>query len=607
MASIRPESHRDPSDVELQPVSSTGRSTSKAALALRKRVLDLNQRLQAVRRNFALILIYATVFMDFIGITLLSPGMRFMVDPRDPGAFYDFRHECVWVANSTATSLLDASASCHEAVMAPGKAISIMMFAYGVGQFISTPLMGVASDRFGHRKVLVASTVGTALTFALQGLLWSFWPHVGARFAGGLFSGSRPVCQSYIAASVPSHQRARMMGYVALSMMAALQVGPVLGGSLALVNLRLPLFVASAMAGVTALLLARYLVSPDSLSKAGTDRQASHPADHASAAGSRRLWQTRRLLLVQAGAAMFTTGSMIVCLPIMLADRFGLDPNAIGLLQWGDGLMLLLGNMLYQAIAARWGLPACAAVGALISSAQLAIPYAGDLLSLSAYRYVSMLGQPIQQPAAPAIASLVAPHDRMGAWMAAVSTAQTLVRALSPPLLGPLFDERPTVPFILTASATLLILPTAYLLKSRVPRLGQPPGPEDKGTAAQAAAQPGGGASPSASAVEVHCTRGKHRGRAVSVRAASLCVGVLRAGCPGREGWRGKPCSRPVAESGAAEAVGSGAASPGPGRSQRAGRLTRLALRRAGHPRRAVLAAPIGERFARAHRRRLVR
>ena len=36
--------------------------------------------------------------------------------------------------------------------------------------------------------------------------------------------------------------------------------------------------------------------------------------------------------------------SLAVCLPILLADKFGLDPNQIGLLQWGDGLVLLLGN-----------------------------------------------------------------------------------------------------------------------------------------------------------------------------------------------------------------------------------------------------------------------
>ena len=195
------------------------RRSLSAELLLQNQILALQTRLSSIRRNFSLLLVYATICLDFLGITLLSPGMRFLVSPNHDDAFYDFRN----------ASCAHSSGGCAAAAdaMAPGTAISVMMFTFGLGQLISTPLMGWASDRFGKRNILLISTAGTAASFVLQGLVWRFWPHAAARFVGGLFSGSRPVCQSYIASSVPKAQRPRMMGYVALAVMLAMQFGPV--------------------------------------------------------------------------------------------------------------------------------------------------------------------------------------------------------------------------------------------------------------------------------------------------------------------------------------------------------------------------------------------
>ena len=179
--------------------------------ALMDQVGHLRHRLDTVRRNFALLLIYMTVFLDFIGITLLSPGMRFMIDPKDPGAFTDIRlpPECQEATDQMNSTSLAGCAGYTS--MQPGTAISIMMFSYGIGQLFSTAIMGWSSDRFGPRLVLVISTGGSAVCFVLQGLVWSFWPHVATRFIGGLFGGSRPVCAAYIAQTVAPHERAKMM------------------------------------------------------------------------------------------------------------------------------------------------------------------------------------------------------------------------------------------------------------------------------------------------------------------------------------------------------------------------------------------------------------
>ncbi|KAL1530116.1 hypothetical protein AB1Y20_001036 [Prymnesium parvum] len=433
-----------------------------ASSFLAARVASLQARILTIRRNVSLLLIYLTVFLDFIGITLLSPGMRFMVDPTHPDAFDDVRR--VPACDGPNQTL---AAPCGDFALQPGAAISIMLFSFGVGQLLAMPLMGAASDRLGARRILMISTAGTAATFVLQGLAWSFWWHAGARFLSGLFAGSRPVCQAYIAASVPRHRRAEMMGYMALSVMGAMQFGPVLGGSLALVNLRLPLFTAAGIAAVALVMQMKYLEEASELHPSQPPPTPKHETAAREATARHR--GTRRLLIVFAGSTMFQMMSHPVCLPILLADKFGLDANQIGLLQWGDGIVLMVGNQIFTRLAARRGVCVVACTGALLSIFQSGIGFSASLPVLTVFRSLSMLGPPMCQPVAPAIVSLVAPPKRMGAWMAAVSASSTLIRAIAPPLLGPLYDVNPAIPFLVTASAASLTILCASLLNSRVP------------------------------------------------------------------------------------------------------------------------------------------
>jgi predicted MFS family arabinose efflux permease len=134
-----------------------------------------------------------------------------------------------------------------------------------------------------------------------------------------------------------------------LPAVAAMQFGPVLGGSLAQVNLRLPLFVAAALSTITLVLLIRYLEEPGPPAE---NRRGG--ASNESAGGTAR--GTRPLLLLLSASVMMMSTAMIVFLPVLLADRYRLGPNEIGLLQCVDGLMLLVGNQIFIWLSDRIGL-----------------------------------------------------------------------------------------------------------------------------------------------------------------------------------------------------------------------------------------------------------
>lgn len=196
--------------VQLSEAAPALSATVEAPLTiLRQPVEVLRSKLRHVQREANLFLVYFTNFCDFVGLTILAPGLRFMLDPSHPGAFYDVRTPAQCRLGVNATGNATAVPGCDDRTSIPvGQAVAYMMFAFGLAQLISGPILGSLSDRFGPRRVLIFSTAGTTAAFVIQGLLWSFWPHLAARFVGGLFAGSRPVCQSYIAKAVPRHERA---------------------------------------------------------------------------------------------------------------------------------------------------------------------------------------------------------------------------------------------------------------------------------------------------------------------------------------------------------------------------------------------------------------
>src|ERR1041385_8914998 len=134
---------------------------------------------------------------------------------------------------------------------------------WGAMQFVVGPILGVLSDRFGRRTILLISNFGLAVDFlfmAFAPTLW--WLYVG-RILNGMMAASFSTGGAYVA-DIPSPQeRAKSFGRLTSAFSFGFIIGPVLGGMLGDINIRLPFLVA---AGVTTLnWLYGLLILPESL------------------------------------------------------------------------------------------------------------------------------------------------------------------------------------------------------------------------------------------------------------------------------------------------------------------------------------------------------
>lgn len=150
---------------------------------------------------------------------------------------------------------------------------------WGVMQFVIGPILGMLSDRYGRRPVLLLSLFGLGVDFLFMAFAPSLaWLLVG-RILNGMTAATFSTANAYVADVTPPDQRARVFGIMGSAFSFGFLVGPALGGWLGDLSLkmadpvifgvtlhmamRLPFYVA---AGLTLLnLLYGAFVLPESL------------------------------------------------------------------------------------------------------------------------------------------------------------------------------------------------------------------------------------------------------------------------------------------------------------------------------------------------------
>lgn len=106
----------------------------------------------------------------------------------------------------------------------------LLFSIFSVFQFVSTPIIGRLSDKYGRKPLLIASITGTALSFFLM----AFAPGGAflfiARALDGLTAGNIPVASAVISDTLPPEERAKGFGIIGGSFGFGLIFGPAISG-----------------------------------------------------------------------------------------------------------------------------------------------------------------------------------------------------------------------------------------------------------------------------------------------------------------------------------------------------------------------------------------
>jgi DHA1 family tetracycline resistance protein-like MFS transporter len=179
---------------------------------------------------------------------------------------------------------------------------------WGLMQFVFGPILGVLSDRWGRRPVLLISLFGLAVDFLFMAFAPTLWWLFVGRVLNGMTASSFSTAGAYLADVTPPERRAKSFGMLTSAFSFGFILGPTLGGFLGQHDIRLPFLVAAGLTGVN--WLYGLFILPESLPK--ERRLAKFQWARANPLGSLRLLQSHRGLLALAGVAFLFQFAQIV-------------------------------------------------------------------------------------------------------------------------------------------------------------------------------------------------------------------------------------------------------------------------------------------------------
>jgi DHA1 family tetracycline resistance protein-like MFS transporter len=354
----------------------------------------------------------------------------------------------------------------------------VLTFAFGLANFIASPILGALSDCRGRRPVLLLGFCGLALSFLATAFATALWMLVIVRLVGGAMQANISVSNAYVADITPPEERAKRFGMLGAMFGLGFILGPVMGGLLGAIDLRLPFLAAGSLALVN--LLYGFLVLPESLPE---DRRRAFAWTVAnpvrSLRGLAQLKGAGPLVAVIAcsGLAQFVLYTTWV---LYTTFKFGWGPQENGWSLAAVGIVsavvqgLLLGRLLRRFSPRR-----LAVLGLLSSTlAYLLWGAATDGWMMFAIIFVNLLGATVAS-SIQSIISSAADARSQGQAMGAVGGLNSLMAVLGPLIGAPLLtmvshlprgDWRIGTPFFFCAvlQAAALILAVVHFRHQRL-------------------------------------------------------------------------------------------------------------------------------------------
>ena len=260
---------------------------------------------------------------------------------------------------------------------------------WGVMQLFCGPILGMMSDRYGRRPILLVSLGGLAIDFLFMALAPSLmWLFVG-RVINGLTAASFSTANAYVADVTPPDKRAKAYGWMGSAFSFGFLVGPALGVFLGDIDLRLPFFVAAVLTTVN--WLYGFFILPESLPP--EKRVAKFDWKRANPVGSLSFLRSHNELLGLASIGfLFQLAHTVLPAIFVLYTgyRYGWTPGFMGLTMMATGLAgVIVQTLLVGPVVARIGERGALLLGAAAGAAGFAI------YGMAQTGWAYMLGVPV--------------------------------------------------------------------------------------------------------------------------------------------------------------------------------------------------------------------
>ena len=323
--------------------------------------------------------------------------------------------------------------------------VGSLISVYALCQLVAGPVVGMLSDRYGRRSVLIVSQIGTLAGFVVLASATSLTLVFLARIIDGLTSGNISVAHAYAAEHSAPATRKQALGTTSGAIGTGLLIGPVLSGFLVQFGSTTPIW-AAALLSLISIVATIELLPPDRPATATLCTQ--HVVEPALA---RALWvMPYTWALLGLLILFFFVQSMFLSqIALFLSARFSWHGHPFGARELG-GVFAYAGfiNIIVQGLlitrAHRFAsdnttvVAAFACMGAGFSG----IAVVGKVGLLAVFLTLIILGTTFIRTTLTAELSRSVPLDRQGIIMGFNQSLMSGANIIAPLLSGALIDHR---------------------------------------------------------------------------------------------------------------------------------------------------------------------
>lgn len=199
--------------------------------------------------NRAILAMVVVYFLNFLAIMTVEPVLSLFLQKLDTPA--------QWVE------------------LAAGAVFSSSAFA----NVLTAPVLGRYGDRFGHRRILIASLGASVLFYALQATVTAAWQLLVLRFlVGACLGGIMTSASSLVARYAGAAAQGRAFGLTNTAVYVGMVFGPLIGGAVAATVGQRAVFLVSALVVIANLVWIWRAVPADDRPRAAQPTQATQSA-----------------------------------------------------------------------------------------------------------------------------------------------------------------------------------------------------------------------------------------------------------------------------------------------------------------------------------------
>ncbi|KAL6465480.1 hypothetical protein MHYP_G00256130 [Metynnis hypsauchen] len=168
--------------------------------------------------------VFFALLLDLLGFTLILPLLPSILDhysQTGDGVYQSLQSIVDWFREIVGVPMETK----YNSVLFGGLIGSL----YSLLQFLSSPVIGAASDKHGRRPLLLLTTVGLIFSYILWAVSHSFSIFLLSRVVGGLCKGNVSLCTAVVADLPCPKARSKGMAMIGVAFSLGFTLGPIMG------------------------------------------------------------------------------------------------------------------------------------------------------------------------------------------------------------------------------------------------------------------------------------------------------------------------------------------------------------------------------------------